>query len=313
METILVHQFTEKLELLGYSKRVVADYPAYLRLFFVYLEQEEDIHTIKDITTEHLTGYHSWLQYVKHKDKYLSNGTVCYRLLAVKSFYKIMCAEKGTIADLSAGVITPKRKRSLPRHVPSEKDMNILLESIEPGNPITTRDRAILELMYATGLRNEELRTRTIDNLDLQEKTLFITGKGSKDRIVPVGDWVIPYLREYLETSRPRLINPKEPTDLLFVSKNGRMITNCNLNDLICKYAKRAGLEHRITPHSFRHACATHLLKAGADIRYVQELLGHTDLSSTQIYTKIDITFLKQAHKKYHPREQEQNDHGTGA
>ena len=303
----MVHQFAEKLDLLGYSKRVIADYPAYLRLFFIYLEQEEDIHTVKDITAEHITGYHSWLQYVKHKEKYLSGGTVCARLLAVKAFYKIMYAEKGNIADLSMEIITPKRKKSLPRYVPSVIEIKRLIESIEPGNPITTRDRAILELLYATGLRNEELRTCTVDNLDLQEKTLFITGKGSKDRVVPVGDWVIPYLREYLETSRPKLLNPKETTDLLFVSKNGRMIINCNLNTLISKYAKQAGIEHRITPHSFRHACATHLLKAGADIRYVQELLGHADLSSTQIYTKIDITFLKQAHKKYHPREQSDN------
>jgi integrase/recombinase XerD len=317
METILLHQFAEKLELAGYSKRVIADYPAYLRLFFIYLEQEEDIHTVKEITAEHITGYHSYLQYHKHKEKYLSSGTVYARLRSVKAFYKIMNAEKVAMPDLSAAVILPKRKESLPKHVPSELELKTLLESITPGNPITTRDRAILELLYATGLRNEELRGTTVDNLDLQEKTLFVTGKGSKDRIVPVGDWVIPYLREYLETSRPKLLNPKESTGLLFVSKNGRMIINCNLNSLISKYAKRAGVEHRITPHSFRHACATHLLKAGADIRYVQELLGHADLSSTQIYTKIDITFLKQAHKKYHPREQDehdkQDDHASGA
>jgi integrase/recombinase XerD len=138
-----------------------------------------------------------------------------------------------------------------------------------------------------------------------------VKGKGSKDRIVPVGDWVMPYLREYLEVARPKLVNPREPIDLLFLSKNGRMITNCNLNDLVRKYCKRAGIEKRITPHSFRHACATHLLKGGADIRYVQELLGHADLSSTQIYTHIDISFLKKAHSKYHPRER--GNDGSGA
>jgi site-specific recombinase XerD len=312
MEKILLHQFAEKLELLGYSKRIIVDYPAYLRLFFEYLQQEEDIHSVQDITAEHISSYHSYLQYQTHtsKEKYLSCGTVCVRLQAVKSFYRVMHAEKGTIADLSAAVLLPKRKDTLPRHVPTELELKTLLESIIPGNPITTRDRALLELLYATGIRNEEVRSCSCDNLDLNERTLFVTGKGSKDRVVPVGDWVIPYIREYLETSRPKLIHAKEPTGLLFVSKNGRMITNCNLTDAIRKYAKRISLEHRITPHSFRHACATHLLRAGADIRYVQELLGHSDLSSTQIYTKIDITFLKQAHRKYHPREQD--DHASG-
>ena len=135
----------------------------------------------------------------------------------------------------------------------------------------------------------------------------MVTGKGSRDRVVPVGGWVMPYLLEYLEAARPRLINPRDPLPLLFLSKNGRMITFANLGDLIRKYCKRAGIETNITPHTFRHACATHLLRAGADIRYVQELLGHAQLSTTQIYTKIDITFLKQAHKKYHPREKADN------
>lgn len=307
METILVHQFAEKLELAGYSKRVIADYPANLRLFFDYLKTGEDIHSINDITPEHLTAYHGWLQYANHGGKYLKGGTVCARLTAVKTFYKLMHEERLIGRDLSDCMTMPKRKRGLPRHVPSEQEMKTLLESVRPQDPITARDRTILELLYATGLRNEEVRTRTIDNLDLQEKTLFITGKGSKDHLVPVGDWVMPYLREYLATARPRLLNPKEPTDLLFISKNGRRITFGNLGDMIRKYSTRAGLSAAITPHSFRHACATHLLKAGADIRYVQELLGHADISSTQIYTKIDITFLKQAHKKYHPREKQDN------
>ena len=217
--------------------------------------------------------------------------------------------------DYSALVTMPKKKRSIPRNVPGEKDMIALLESIQPvartepnrSNPLTLRDRALFELLYATGLRSEEVRTALLENFDRMEKTLFVTGKGAKDRIVPVGDWVMPYLLEYLEVGRPRLINARDPSPLLFVTKNGRMINPGNLGDLLRKYVKKAGLDMRITPHTIRHACATHLLKGGADIRYVQELLGHSDLSSTQIYTKIDISFLKQAHKKYHPRERLQD------
>jgi integrase/recombinase XerD len=310
MEAILLHQFAEKLELQGYSKRSIADYPALVKLFFEYLNKEEDVHTVEAIEPEHVIAYHGYLQYNKLKrgNGYLSGGAVINRLKAVKTFFTIM-HEEGLIKQEYASVITlPKIKKHLPRHVPSEKDMQELLAATVPADPITTRDRALLELLYATGLRNEEVRTLETGAVDLTEKTVFVTGKGSKDRVVPLGEWVIPYLREYLETARPLLVNVKKPVELLFLSKNGRKITHANLGYIIGKYAHRAGIEHPLTPHSFRHACATHLLKNGADIRYVQELLGHADLSSTQIYTKLDISFLKKAHAQYHPRERMQHD-----
>jgi site-specific recombinase XerD len=312
MDMIKLHQFAEKLELLGYAKRCIADYPAYVRRFFLYLEEKEDVHTTSEIKPEHIAAYHTYLQYNRlKKGGYLSSATVRTRLNIVKTFYKVMHEERLIPDDYAAGIILPRRKSTLPRHVPSEKDLKTLIDSIQASDPITTRDRALLELLYATGMRSEETRSITLDHLDLIEKTLFVNGKGSKDRIVPVGEWVIPYLREYLEVARPKLIKSRQPTALLFLSKNGRMITNCNLGDLIKKYCKRAGLQCHITPHSIRHACATHLLRGGADIRYVQELLGHADLSTTQIYTKIDISFLKQAHSKYHPRERGNNENGA--
>lgn len=311
MEKILLHKFAEKLELLGYSKRCVKDYPPYIRLFFRYLEENENVKTATDIRAEHIKAYHAYLQYATQKnDVYLSTGTVYSRLNCIKTFYRVMCDENLLSENMFANITLPKRKETIPRHVPSTNEMQQLLDSVQAIDHISTRDRTLLELLYATGIRNEEIRSVTVDQCDLTEKTLFVHGKGSKDRIVPVGNWVVPYLREYLLQVRPKLVNKREPLNLLFLSKNGRMITGANLNDLICKYCKRAGLEKRITPHSFRHACATHMLKGGADIRYVQELLGHADLSSTQIYTKIDISFLKSAHFKYHPRERTNNEPG---
>jgi integrase/recombinase XerD len=308
MDEIKLHQFREKLELIGYAKRTIRDYPNQVELFLRYLEEKEDVHQVKDITPEHITAYHTWLQYTKqYKGKYLSVVTVRSHLGAIKTFYQIMHREHLVDDDHSLSITVPKRHKTLPRQVPTEQEMKILLESIHLTNPITTRDRAMLELLYATGMRSEELRTITTDNLDLTEKTVFITGKGSKDRVVPVGEWVVPYLAEYLCASRPKLLNLKNPVNTLFLSKNGRTITESNLCALLAKYAKKATTRY-INPHGFRHACATHLLKAGADIRYVQELLGHADLSTTQIYTKIDISFLKQAHKKYHPRERQDNE-----
>ena len=307
-----LHQFAEKLDLLGYSKRSVRDYPYDFGLFLRYLAEKENVTCLADIRPEHITAYHTYLHYTRfRKGNYLATGTIVKRLESIRLFYKIMHSEGLIEQNHSAVVTVPKKKRTIPRNVPGEKDMIALLESIQPvactepgrSNPLTLRDRALLELLYATGLRSEEVRAALLENFDRTEKTLFVTGKGAKDRIVPVGDWVMPYLLEYLEVGRPKLINPRDPSALLFVSKTGRQITTANLGDLLRKYAEKAGLDMRITPHTIRHACATHLLKGGADIRYVQELLGHVDLSSTQIYTKIDITFLKQAHKKYHPRE----------
>ncbi|MDD5343087.1 MAG: tyrosine-type recombinase/integrase [Smithella sp.] len=304
MDEIKLHQFAEKLELLGYSKRSIKDYPYDFNLFLRYLEEKENVRSLSDVTPEHITAYHTHLQYAKfRKDKYLVAGTVIKRLEAIRLFYRLMFSEGLIEQDYSHLVVTPKQRRSLPRNVPTEKEMFSLLEAIPPINTLTIRDRALLELMYATGIRSEEVRSVNIENLDLTERTLFVTGKGSKDRLIPIGDWVLPYLLEYLAAVRPKLINPRDPLALLFVSKNGLQITGANLGYTIRKYAKKAGLDLNITPHTFRHACATHLLKGGADIRYVQELLGHADLSTTQIYTKIDISFLKQAHKKYHPRE----------
>jgi site-specific recombinase XerD len=311
MDEIKLHQFTEKLALSGYSRRVTKDWPAYVRLFFKYLEEKENVRSLDEVTPAHLKAYHSYLHYGKlKKGSYISSATVCARLLAVKSFYRVMYGEGLLKQDYASLITLPKRKKPLPKHVPTEEDMRQLLDSIKPDNPITIRDRALLELMYASGIRNEELRSLSINDLDLTEKTVLVHGKGSKDRVVPVGDWVLPYLREYLEAGRPKLLKQREPVELIFVSKNGRKITNANLGDLVKKYGRYAHLSIPLTPHRFRHACATHLLKAGADIRYVQELLGHADLSSTQIYTKLDISFLKQAHRKYHPREKQD---GSGA
>ena len=309
MEEIVLHQFAEKLELLGYSKRCIKDYPGYVRLFFAYLEEKENIRTIAEIKPEHITAYHTHLQYNKRDSGvYLSTATVRSRLQVVKTFFTVMHQEGKLSQDIAGFIKLPRTKHSLPKHVPTEKEMKLLLDSILPGDPITTRDRALLELMYATAIRNEEMRILEVDSLDISEKTLMVAGKGSRDRVVPVGGWVMPYLLEYLEVARPKLLNPRDPLPLLFLSKNGRMITSANLGDLIRKYCKRAKLQNPITPHSFRHACATHLLRAGADIRYVQELLGHAQMSTTQIYTKIDISFLKSAHKKYHPRERLDNE-----
>jgi len=313
MEELKLHQFAEKLDLRNYSKRTIASYCYDVRRFFDYLEKNEDLRSISEAEPKHLSAWHTHLHYAKFKAKrHMGNGTICKMLHALRTFYRVMFDEKLIEHDYASQVAIPRIKRTIPRHVPSAKEMATLIDGIVPtDDPLTKRDRAMFELLYATGLRCEELCTLTIGALDLAEKTLFVHGKGARDRMVPVGDWVMPHLLEYLHAGRPRLVRKR--TQLLFVSRCGGPLFESNICFLLRKHTKAAALSVRISPHGFRHACATHMLAGGADIRYIQELLGHSALSSTQIYTKIDISTLKQAHKMYHPRERKDDNATAGA
>ena len=302
MEELKLHQFAEKLELRGYSKRTISSYCYDVLQFFAFCESRENLKSLDEVEPAHLTAYHNWLHYGDKQCKArMSTGTVCKMLHALRTFLRVMFAEKLTGKDIAEAVTIPRAKRSIPRRVPTEKEMATLIDGIKPLDPLDKRDRAMFELLYATGLRCEELCTITTGQLDVKEKTLFVRGKGARDRIVPIGEWVMPYLLEYLHTARPLLTH--KTTGLLFVSRRGGPLFESNICFLLRKHATNAGLAVRISPHGFRHACATHMLAGGADIRYIQELLGHTALSSTQIYTRVDITMLKQAHKTFHPRE----------
>lgn len=301
MEEIKLHQFAEKLEVAGFSKRIIEEYPSRLRLFMRYLEEQEHLLSWDEVTAAHINAYHTHLQFTKRKNgTYLTPGGICSRLKPIKAFYRTMYEERLIGEDLSVHVTLPRQRKQLPRHVPNQEGMKKLLSSVAGSGPLSVRDRAMLELLYATGIRSLELRTLAVDDWDSVENTLFVTGKGSKDRVVPVGEWVKPYLYEYLTAARPKLSN--NPQGLLFVSKSGRMIARANLAWIVRTHARKAGLEY-INVHSLRHACATHLLENGADVRYIQELLGHSLLSTTQIYTKVDIGSLKSAHERFHPRQ----------
>lgn len=303
MEEIKLHQFAEKLELLGYSPRTIHTYGDDVQRFFDWLSESEGVKSLEEVTPRHLSAWHAHLQYAKSKKgTYLSPTTLHHRLFALKTFYSVMYREKLAPHDYAHHITPPKMKRGLPRNVPGEKDMAALLDTIAPISLLTKRDRAMLELLYATGIRNMELRCLTLEDLNLAEATLFVHGKGAKDRVVPVGAWVMPYLMEYLEAARPRLIRRK-PTNILFVTKTGRQIPAENLCYIVRKHARAAGVQTHMNPHTMRHACATHMLRGGADIRYIQELLGHAQLSTTQVYTHVDIKDLKKAHHQFHPRD----------
>jgi integrase/recombinase XerD len=271
--------------------------------FFNWLSDHEDLKSLDEVNERHLSAYHAHLQYGKtKKGAYLASTTLRHRLFAVKLFYRVMYQERLVKHDYAHLITPPRQKQRIPKNVPSERDVASMLDKVEPTTLLGIRNRALLELLYATGIRNMELRLLTLEDLNLAERTLFIHGKGAKDRLVPVGAWVVPYLMEYLEAVRPKLLRGKK-SELLFVTKSGNKIPAENLCYIVRTRAKEAGLSQRLNPHSMRHACATHMLRGGADIRYIQELLRHTELSTTQVYTHVDISTLKKAHHQFHPRE----------
>jgi integrase/recombinase XerD len=221
-------------------------------------------------------------------------------LAALKGFYKFLAREKALrinpVADIS-----PARGWIFLPHVLSVAEMNRLLAQPGQSAASTVRDTAIMELMYATGLRATEIIQLQVDSINWQVGYCTTMGKGSKERVVPVGRTAFDLLRRYLDEVRPRLASSIS-TNVLFLNRFGKGFTRQGLWKLIKKYARTAGLGSRVHPHTFRHSFASHLLDGGADLRAVQVMLGHSDISTTQIYTHVTQERLKAVHKKYHPR-----------
>jgi integrase/recombinase XerD len=230
----------------------------------------------------------------------LSPKSINRTLAALKGFYKFLAREKALrinpVADIS-----PARGWMLLPDVLSVAEMNRLLAQPGQSAASTVRDTAIMELMYATGLRATEIIQLRVDSINWQVGYCTTMGKGSKERVVPVGRTAFDLLRRYLDEVRPRLASSVS-TNVLFLNRFGKGFTRQGLWKLIKKYARTAGLESRVHPHTFRHSFASHLLDGGADLRAVQVMLGHSDISTTQIYTHVTQERLKAVHKKYHPR-----------
>jgi len=277
----------------------------HLRFFLEYLDKETKAEDLSQLSYGDLSAYQTWLYYTetrKGEGKPLSLNTQAMRLSAVKGFFRWLFKEGILFHDPAASLAQPKQRDSLPRTILTDKQTLSLLNAPHVKTPLGLRDRAILELLYATGIRNEELRSLKLQDVEREAAQARITGKGSKDRVVPIGRIALNWLSLYLQDARPKLVRLPD-TGLLFLSKRGRKITGLNLGDLVRRYAKKAGLPDTITPHALRHTCATHLLRAGADIRHIQALLGHSELSTTQVYTRVEIGDLKKVHRLYHPRE----------
>lgn len=305
-----VERFTGEMRIRNWSDGTIALYVQRLGDFEAFMtERYSGVTSLGAITTEMVTAYQLWLCQREHKRREgtLSPSTQRVYLNAVRSFFSFCVGERIVVLDPARNVELPRVGRCLPQGVLSPKEMRTLLRQPNVSTCTGLRDRAILEVFYSTGLRNSELRRLRVCDVDLDRGYVtVIKGKFKKDRVVPLGKVAAHFVREYLTKARPQMIRAADtPESALFLSLTGNAVAAPTLYGLIGRAARSAGLHKRVFPHGLRHTCATGMLKGRADIRYIQELLGHESLSSTQIYTHVEISDLKRVHAQSHPRELE--------
>ncbi len=241
------------------------------------------------------------LAYLSHRVKVGARPRTTARLLSsLRRFYRYLVREGRIQADPSARIDAPKLGRALPQTL-TEAEVGMLLESPNIDDPLGMRDRTMLELLYATGLRVSELVNLNDDQINMRQGVVRIIGKGNKERLVPMGEEAIDWLQRYIESARPQLTRGRA-SEYLFPSRRADRMTRQTFWYVIKRHAERAGIRKHLSPHTLRHAFATHLLNHGADLRVVQMLLGHSDLSTTQIYTHVARERLKVIHQRHHPR-----------
>ncbi|HEU0013604.1 MAG TPA: site-specific tyrosine recombinase XerD [Longimicrobium sp.] len=234
------------------------------------------------------------------KDLGLAPSSISRNLSALRTYFRFLLGENQVVADPSERIDSPKAWQKLPE-VLSVSEMERLLEAPDLSHPLAWRDRALLEFAYASGVRVSELTDLRVRNLHLDEEFASVFGKGAKERLVPIGRRAIGAIAIYLRETRPRLDRGKSE-GRVFLNARGGPLTRMGVWKILQQHVKGAGIEKRVTPHTLRHSFATHLLEGGADLVAVQEMLGHADISTTQIYTHVDRSFLHQTHRTFHPR-----------
>lgn len=239
-------------------------------------------------------------QYLAHKSPISKPRSMSRLIASLRRFYRHQLREGAIKQDPTLQLDSPKLPRSLPKSL-TEEDVEILLNQPDVAQMLGLRDRAMLETLYATGLRVSELVNLKVSEVSLNEGVVRATGKGSKTRLVPLGEEALDWITRYIKEARPQILNG-QLADSLFVTQRGEAMTRQMFWYLIKRHAKQAGIIKHISPHVLRHAFATHLLNHGADLRVVQMLLGHADISTTQIYTHVARERLKSLHAKHHPR-----------
>jgi integrase/recombinase XerD len=289
LESFLHYATVEK----GLSENTVAAYERDLRLFCKFLKERKL--TLEGVKREDIL---TWMMILRQNGR--ADTTISRQQASIRAFFQFLVKNDILMRDPSAHLETPRKKQKLPK-VLSMSDVERLLEVPKPNNRFGKRDKAMLELLYATGLRVSELVSLTMDDVHVQMGFIKCLGKGSKERIIPLGKVAADAIERYIQSGRRELDKTRSAT-ALFLNHHGKSLSRQGFWKTLKKYAREAGIDKEITPHTLRHSFATHLLENGADLRAVQEMLGHADISTTQIYTHVNKTRLKDVYAKSHPR-----------
>jgi integrase/recombinase XerD len=289
----------------GQSDNTAKTYAALLGKFVVWAEKQ-NLNDWKQVKLRHLI---SFLQFERGRQlknvpedspRRLSGESVYLEIAALRAFYKFAENEKILPANVAENLSLPRRWKRLPKAL-SNDEIEKLLQPEQPATPENLCDQAVLELAYASGLRLSELKNLRLEQLHLEAGFINVIGKGNKERVVPVGKKAIEALNRYIENARSKLVTPKSPANV-FLTRRGTPFAAVTLWLRIKNRVRRAGVSRNITPHMLRHSFATHLLEHGADLRVIQELLGHASIGTTEIYTHVMGNQLREVHKKFHPR-----------
>jgi integrase/recombinase XerD len=277
------------------SENTLNSYKNDISSFLRFIENYK-IDDPSQITRSHLASFFKTL-----KNAGLVSTSTARYYSSLKGFFLFLLASKYIITNPIEKIPSPKLDKKLPL-VLSFPEVDLILSKPDINSKLGLRDKAILETLYACGLRISELIGLKISDLFFKEEIIRVLGKGSKERIVPIGRSAVNWINEYLNTCRPLLQKKAFSENYLFLNRRGKKFSRMGMWKIVNRYVIEAGIEKPVHPHTFRHSFATHLLEGGADLRAVQEMLGHADISTTQIYTHIDREYIKQVHKQFHPR-----------
>lgn len=280
----------------GLAKNTLISYERDLKSYMSYTKNVELLSSWNECRRANIIHFLSHL-----KDQGKSSKTLARHIASIRSFHQFLIREKVCDQDPSVHIETPQAEKSLPK-VLSMEEVEALLEAPKLKDEFGFRDKAMLELLYATGMRVSELINLDVSDIHTAMGFVRCVGKGNKERIIPIGKTALDSIQQYLERGRQRFASGRKKTESLFLNHHGNRLTRQGFWKILKKLAREAQIEKELTPHTLRHSFATHLLMNGADLRAVQEMLGHADISTTQIYTHITNVRIKEVYSKFHPR-----------
>ena len=293
---ITINGFKSHLKARGYAETTILWYCRYLDLFGHYLEKR-NITDLKEVTKQVINDYHE-----KVMAEPIAMESKAIKIRPVKRLFEYLTDSHKLLINPTEGIVETSRKNRKPGTVLTLDEIKKLMAQPNLSLNNEIRDRAVMELMYSTGIRINEFEALEVYHVDIKDNALYIRkGKGKKQRVVPIGKKAASYLEVYLVNIRPKYAKKNPEAKGLFLTHSGLPLTANSVRGFLRKYRIQAGIEKRVSPHTFRRTCATHLLQQGVDIRYIQQLLGHKSLKSTQVYTKVMPVDVKETHNKTHP------------